>query len=245
MAGQGSSVATSSLSGRRAERVREAFAELPNRYLGAPADLDATFQIRLGDVGRTWEVRLRGSRCEVRPSPTREPDVVIGTDGATWLALREGRMSGLDAFSQRRLYAHGDLDLALGFEGLFRLPGGRDPLVRIAEVETPQGAHRRPDRRLRRRGRGLPPRPRGEQGLLLRDRRRPRARLHRACARPARVRLLEQARPRRLRRAMVRDRRARTTSMRWRSSGPMWSATRWAGGSRSSSPSTPPSGLPR
>ncbi len=136
MAGQGSSVATASLSGRRAERVRAAFAELPNRYLGAPEDLDATFQIRLGDVGRTWEVRLRGSRCEVRPSPTREPDVVIGTDGATWLALREGRMSGVDAFSQRRLYAHGDLDLALGFEGLFRLPGGRDPLLRIAEVDT-------------------------------------------------------------------------------------------------------------
>ena len=81
-------------------------------------------------------MRARGDRCEVRPSPTREPDVVIGTDASTWLALREGRLSGLDAFSQRRLYARGDLDLALGFEGLFRLPGGRDPLLRIAEVET-------------------------------------------------------------------------------------------------------------
>ena len=60
--------------------------------------------------------------------------MVIGTDASTWLALREGRLSGLDAFSQRRLYARGDLDLALGFEGLFRLPGGRDPLLRIADV---------------------------------------------------------------------------------------------------------------
>jgi pimeloyl-ACP methyl ester carboxylesterase len=45
-------------------------------------------------------------------------------------------MSSLDAFSQRRLYARGDLDLALAFEGMFELPGGRDPLVRIADVEA-------------------------------------------------------------------------------------------------------------
>lgn len=126
-----------SLHERRTRRVLVAFAELPDRYLGAPPDFDATFQIRLGDVGRTWEVHARGDRCDVRPSARRDPDVVIGTDASTWLALREGRMSGLDAFSQRRLYARGDLDLALGFEGLFRLPGGRDPLLRITDTEIP------------------------------------------------------------------------------------------------------------
>jgi pimeloyl-ACP methyl ester carboxylesterase len=130
---------TASLHDQRSVRVKRAFAELPGRYLGAAPDFDATFQIRLGDVGRTWEVRTHGSQCEVRPSPLRDPDVVIGTDASTWLALREGRMSGLDAFAHRRLYARGDLDLALGFEGLFRLPGGRDPLLRIAAAETAEG----------------------------------------------------------------------------------------------------------
>jgi pimeloyl-ACP methyl ester carboxylesterase len=125
-----------SLYEQRARRAEEAFRSLPGRYLGAEPGFDATFQIRLGDVGRTWQVRLRAARCDVHPSPSREPDVVIGTDASTWLALREGRISGLDAFSQRRLYARGDLDLALGFEGLFRLPGGRDPLLRVTEVET-------------------------------------------------------------------------------------------------------------
>ena len=48
--------------------------------------------------------------------------MVIGTDAETWLQLREGELSGVEAFSQRRLYARGDLDLAVGFEGLFRLP---------------------------------------------------------------------------------------------------------------------------
>jgi pimeloyl-ACP methyl ester carboxylesterase len=110
---------------------------MPGRYLGAEPGFDATFQIRLGDVGRTWEVRTTAEHCTVRPTPAREPDVVIGTDARSWLALREGRLSGLDAFAQRRLYARGDLDLALGFEGLFRLPGGRPPLLQITSVEVP------------------------------------------------------------------------------------------------------------
>ena len=139
MATAGAGRGTASLHEQRSRRAQRAFTELPGRYIGAPSDFDATFQIRLGDVGRTWEVRTRGDRCEVHPSPRREPDVVIGTDGSTWLALREGRLSGLDAFSQRRLYARGDLDLALGFEGLFRPPGGRAPLLRIDDVQTSKG----------------------------------------------------------------------------------------------------------
>src|ERR671937_1386992 len=130
-------MSTVSLQGQLVRRVEAAFASLPSRYLGAERGFDATYEIRLGDVGRTWEVRTRGERCEVRPSPVRQPDVVIGTDAATWLALREGWLSGLDAFAQRRLYARGDLDLAVGFEGLFRLPGGRPPLLRVTEVEVP------------------------------------------------------------------------------------------------------------
>src|SRR5438876_8512025 len=89
---RGSSV---SLQAQRLRRVEEAFRSLPSRYLGADPEFDATFQVRLGDVGRTWEVRANGERCRVRPSPTREPDVVIGSDASTWLGLREGRLSGV------------------------------------------------------------------------------------------------------------------------------------------------------
>ncbi len=128
-----------SLRARLRERVTEAFATLPDRYLGAEPGFDAAFEIRLGDVGRTWHVRLRDSRCEVRHTPMRDPDVVIVTDAATWIALREGRLSGLDAFSARRLRVRGDLDLAVGFEGMFSLPGGRPPLVQIGETATGAG----------------------------------------------------------------------------------------------------------
>jgi pimeloyl-ACP methyl ester carboxylesterase len=127
---------STSLHAQRVRRVEEAFRSLPSRYLGADPSFDATFEVRLGDVGRTWQVRARAERCGVRPSSMRAPDVVIGTDAATWIALREGRLSGLDAFAQRRLYARGDLDLALAFEGLFRLPGDRPPLVRVTDRDV-------------------------------------------------------------------------------------------------------------
>jgi pimeloyl-ACP methyl ester carboxylesterase len=121
---------------QRDRRVRETFATLPHRYLGAERGFEARYQVRLGDVGRAWEVRLRAERCDVHPTLGADPDVVIGTDAGTWLALQEGRISGLDAFGQRRLYTRGDLDLALSFAGLFRLTGGGPPPLRISEVEA-------------------------------------------------------------------------------------------------------------
>ncbi|HEV2999942.1 MAG TPA: alpha/beta fold hydrolase, partial [Solirubrobacteraceae bacterium] len=118
-------------------RVEEAFRTLPERYLGAAAGFDATYQVRLGDVGHTWEVRCTTHGARVRKGATRrEPDVVIGTDSETWLRLRQGELSGIEAFGQRRLYARGNLDLAVGFEGLFRLPDSRPPLLRVHEVAT-------------------------------------------------------------------------------------------------------------
>jgi len=123
---------------RRLEQLDEAFRTLPERYLGAPEGFDATYHVRLGDVGRTWEVRCTTHGARVRKGCTRrEPDVVIGTDAQTWLALREGELSGIDAFWQRLLYARGDVDLAIGFEGMFRLPNGRPPLLRIHDVRLP------------------------------------------------------------------------------------------------------------
>ncbi|HEV2819736.1 MAG TPA: alpha/beta fold hydrolase [Solirubrobacteraceae bacterium] len=122
--------------GRTLAAVEQAFRGLPERYLGADPRFDATYQIRLGDVGRTWEVRCTADQARVHPGATgRRPDVVIGTDAQTWLELREGRLSGIEAFSNRRLYITGELDLAVAFEGLFELPGHRPPLLRMRPVD--------------------------------------------------------------------------------------------------------------
>jgi pimeloyl-ACP methyl ester carboxylesterase len=118
--------------------VDEAFRTLPARYLGAEPGFDATYHIRLGDVGHTWEVRATGPTARVRRGVTnRRPDVTIGTGAATWLELRAGALSGVEAFSERRLYARGDLDLAVGFEGLWRRPDGGPPLLRMHDVRLP------------------------------------------------------------------------------------------------------------
>src|SRR6476620_5940512 len=76
--------------------LRQVFRTLPDRYLGAAPGFDATYHVRLGDVGHTWEIRLTEDRAHVRTGITRRrPDVTIGTDSETWLRLREGGLSGV------------------------------------------------------------------------------------------------------------------------------------------------------
>jgi pimeloyl-ACP methyl ester carboxylesterase len=120
----------------RLRGVEQAFATLPERYLGCPPGFKANYRIVLEDLGMSWGVELDGDRCDVIPRGRSKPDIVIGTDSATWLELREGKLSGLDAFRSRRLWARGHLDLAVGFEGHFRLPNGRPPLLRIHDVDA-------------------------------------------------------------------------------------------------------------
>ena len=125
----------------RLATVQEAFRTLPDRYLGADPGLDAIFQIRLCDLGHTWEVRCTSHGARVRKGATRsEPDVILSCSADTWLALREGRFSGIEAFERRLLSVRGNLDHAIAFEGMFRLPGGRPPLLQVHDVNV--GRHR-------------------------------------------------------------------------------------------------------
>jgi pimeloyl-ACP methyl ester carboxylesterase len=117
--------------------VEEGFRTLPERYLGAPKGFDVTYHVRLGDIGHTFEVRCTEHAARVRKGISARPaDVVIGTDSRTWLRLRAGELSAVEAFRERTLYARGELDNAVRFEGLFRLPDGRHPLMRVHDVPT-------------------------------------------------------------------------------------------------------------
>ncbi len=133
-------MSSSSLQEHRLRRVEEAFESLPERYLGADPGFEASYRIELDDLGLSWAVELDSNGCEVTASPKREADTVIGTNAITWLALREGSLSGLDAFRSRLLWARGNLDLAVAFEGFFRRQSGRHPLLRLQDVSA--GQHR-------------------------------------------------------------------------------------------------------
>jgi pimeloyl-ACP methyl ester carboxylesterase len=125
----------------RLAAVEAGFRSLPERYLGAEGDFDATYHVVLGDLGHVWEVRCTSRAARVRKGATRRrPDVTIATDAETWIRLRHGTLSGIEAFERRLLTVRGNLDQAIAFEGMFRLPNGRPPLLRIDEV--PVGRHR-------------------------------------------------------------------------------------------------------
>jgi pimeloyl-ACP methyl ester carboxylesterase len=126
---------------QRLALVDKAFRSLPERYLGADPGFDATYHVKLSDLGHTWAVRCTPNGARVHKGATRrEPDVTISTNSETWMQLREGRFSGVDAFQRRLLAVRGNLDYAIGFEGMFRLMGGRPPLVRIRDIAV--GRHR-------------------------------------------------------------------------------------------------------
>jgi pimeloyl-ACP methyl ester carboxylesterase len=125
----------------RLATVEKAFNSLPEHYLGADPGFDATYHVKLCDLGHTWEVRCTPFTAQVRKGATRRaPDVTITTDSDTWIRMREGRLSGVNAFNRRLLEVRGNLDYAIAFEGMYRLVGGRRPLLRIHDV--PVGRHR-------------------------------------------------------------------------------------------------------
>jgi pimeloyl-ACP methyl ester carboxylesterase len=110
--------------------VEESFRTMPERYLGAEPGFDTTYHLLLADVGHTWEVRCTTHGARVRKGlTTRRPDVEIGTDSATWLRLRQGELSGIDAFSERKLYVRGNLDHAVGRQRVSTLTMGEGPDV--------------------------------------------------------------------------------------------------------------------
>jgi pimeloyl-ACP methyl ester carboxylesterase len=126
---------------KRLALVESAFRSLPERYLGAEKGFNATYHVVLGDVGHVWEVRCTEGTARVHKGATRhEPDVQIATTAHTWMRLRLGELSGVEAFAQRLLSVRGNLDYAIAFEAMFRLPNGRPPLLRIDEVSV--GRHR-------------------------------------------------------------------------------------------------------
>jgi pimeloyl-ACP methyl ester carboxylesterase len=93
---------------------------LPGRF--SPDHLDpvnARFRLKVGNVER--DVVVEGVRCTVT-QPLERADVEIETDVATWRAIEAGRLSGIEAFAERKLSIRGSIEKSLQFEPLFTRP---------------------------------------------------------------------------------------------------------------------------
>jgi pimeloyl-ACP methyl ester carboxylesterase len=95
--------------------------DLPARWRGSDAPVPTTrYRVRVGRTARDIVVESKG--CHVERSNGQLPDVEIITDVATWTEIDQGRLSGIEAFAQRRLSVRGSIEKSLHFEPLFDRP---------------------------------------------------------------------------------------------------------------------------
>lgn len=92
---------------------------LPHRFLGDDS-LAARFRLHVGRASR--DVVVDRGQCEVAKTNGVRPDVEISTSPDTWFEMDDGRLSGLEAFAQRRLTVRGSIEKSLLFEPLFERP---------------------------------------------------------------------------------------------------------------------------
>lgn len=93
---------------------------LPQRFRGTDAHVSARFRVQVGRCVR--DVVVTEGRCEVQKANGVRPDVEICTDADTWFEMDQGRLSGIEAFSQHKLMVRGSIDKSLLFEPLFERP---------------------------------------------------------------------------------------------------------------------------
>ena len=96
---------------------------LPKRFRVASADgLRGEWELTVGpDV---YTVSVIDRRCYAREGPCAAPVARLTADPATWLAIDEGDLWGIDAVLARRLVVEGSLDMGARLQTLFS-PHGR------------------------------------------------------------------------------------------------------------------------
>lgn len=100
---------------------------------GAPDSLKARFRLRIGSLVR--DVVVDQGSCRVEAA-TGKPDAEISTSPSTWLEIEEGKISGVEAFAQRRLTIRGSIQRALEFEPLFARPDAGGFRYRVERVKV-------------------------------------------------------------------------------------------------------------
>jgi pimeloyl-ACP methyl ester carboxylesterase len=92
---------------------------LPSRFRGWDGP-PTRYRLKVDRVVR--DIVLSNRECRVVKSNGTAPDTEIHTDAETWLALDGGRLSGIEAFADRKLVVRGSIERSLHFETAFERP---------------------------------------------------------------------------------------------------------------------------
>jgi pimeloyl-ACP methyl ester carboxylesterase/putative sterol carrier protein len=101
------------------DTVRDRVYSLPKRFRRESVNgLVAQWELRVGS--QTFAISVTDHACMVADGPSPAPETIVTTEPETWLAIDEGRITGGQAFLEKRLVLQGNLDLAVRMQTLFR-----------------------------------------------------------------------------------------------------------------------------
>jgi pimeloyl-ACP methyl ester carboxylesterase len=110
--------------------------QLPDRWLPDRVQTEGRWRIRLGRATRDVVVSKSGVSIE---RPKGKVHAEIETDHETWRAMDAGRLSGIEAFVDRRLKVRGSIERALQFEPMFDRPDDGGLRYTIEDVPIGNG----------------------------------------------------------------------------------------------------------
>jgi pimeloyl-ACP methyl ester carboxylesterase/putative sterol carrier protein len=122
------------------DEVRARVLGLPGRFRRASANgLAAEWELRVGDD--VYTIGVVDRRAFSREGPSLAPGARLTADPATWLAVDDGSLWGVEAFLTRRLSVRGNLDLGARLQTLFEPHGRKRGPGDLEQIEVEAGEH--------------------------------------------------------------------------------------------------------
>jgi len=120
------------------DEVRRRVLSLPDRFRKEAANgLVAEWELSV--EGSVYTITIARHACRVREGASEAPGARIGADRDTWLALDDGRLTGMEAFLAQRLTLRGNLDLAARLPSLFEPHARQRGPLDFDQLEVPAG----------------------------------------------------------------------------------------------------------
>jgi putative sterol carrier protein len=86
----------------------------------AAAGLNKTIQWNIsGEDAGKWAITIVNQTCEVITGGVEKPDLTLSMTDKDWLAIADGKLNAIQAFTTGKVKAAGDLSLAMRINNIF------------------------------------------------------------------------------------------------------------------------------